>query len=260
MANYTHVYAVLEGAWVDSSPWDGEIAQCGLRVAAWPSPTSPDPMAALPIRTCELATETHDETVFSVFQGFAGTDGGLGTPAWTYPDQLALATAIYDFMNAIKARVASKFAWGRIKLSPIGPDGLNAAGPTVFSLKTPFVGTDSGQQLPPQNSVALSFVRRIPGRRGRGRMFIPAVGVGALTTDGLVGSTPNGVYRNAGKGLDTAIKAMGGGTDWEYRLVVTSAASANYVMPAEVRVGNIVDTQRRRRNAIRETFTSDNLT
>ena len=53
---------------------------------------------------------------------------------------------------------------------------------------------------------------------------------------------------------------MGGGTDWEYRLVVTSAASANYVMPAEVRVGNIVDTQRRRRNAIRETFTSDNLT
>lgn len=91
-------------------------------------------------------------------------------------------------------------------------------------------------------------------------MFIPAVGGGALTTEGQVASTPNTTYRNAGKGLDTAIKAMGGGTDWEYRMVITSAASANYVLPAEVRVGNIVDTQRRRRNAIRETFTSDVLT
>ena len=91
-------------------------------------------------------------------------------------------------------------------------------------------------------------------------MFIPAVGTGALTPEGQVGGSANTTYRNAGKGLDTAIKGMGGGTDWEYRLVVTSAASANYVMPAEVRVGNIVDTQRRRRNAIRETFTSDNLT
>ena len=197
---------------------------------------------------------------FSVFQGFQGTGGGLGTAAWTYPDQLALAAAILDFMNAIKSRVSTKFAWNRIKLSPIAPDGKNAAGPTVFSLKTPLVGTDAGQSLPPQNSVALSFVRRIPGRRGRGRMFLPAVGTGSLTPEGQVGGTANTAYRNAGKALDTAIKAMGGGTDWEYRLVVTSAASANYVMPAEVRVGNIVDTQRRRRNAIRETFTSDVLT
>ena len=260
MADYTHVYAVLEGAWIASSPWDGEIAQTGLRVAAWPSPTSPDPLAALPIRTCDLVTEMHDETEFSVFQGFTGTGGGLGTNAWEYADQLALANAIYSFMNAIKARVSSKFAWNRIKLSPVGPDGKNAAGPTVFSIKTPFVGTDSGQQLPPQNSVALSFVRRIPGRRGRGRMFIPAVGTGATTNDGMVASTPNTTYRNAGKGLDTAIKAMGGASDWEYRLVVTSAASANYVLPSQVRVGNILDTQRRRRNAVRETFTSDNLT
>ena len=260
MADYTHVYAVLEGAWVSSSVWDGEIGQCGLRVGAWPSPTSPDPLAALPIRTCELVTETHDTPDASVFQGFQGTAAGLGTPAWTYPDQLALAASILDFMNAIKGRVSTKFAWNRIKLSPIAPDGKNAAGPTVFSLKTPLVGTDSGQSLPPQNSVALSFVRRIPGRRGRGRMFLPAVGTGSLTPEGQVGGTAQTTYRNAGKALDTAIKAMGGGTDWEYRLVVTSAASANYVMPAEVRVGNIVDTQRRRRNAIRETFTSDVLT
>lgn len=91
-------------------------------------------------------------------------------------------------------------------------------------------------------------------------MFLPAVGTGSLTPEGQVGGTAQTTYRNAGKALDTAIKAMGGGTDWEYRLVVTSAASANYVMPAEVRVGNIVDTQRRRRNAIRETFTADVLT
>jgi hypothetical protein len=91
-------------------------------------------------------------------------------------------------------------------------------------------------------------------------MFLPAVGTGSLTGEGQVGGTAQTTYRNAGKALDTAIKALGGGTDWEYRLVVTSAASANYVMPAEVRVGNIVDTQRRRRNAIRETFTSDVLT
>ena len=102
MADYTHVYAVLEGAWVSSSVWDGEIGQTGLRVGAWPSPTSPDPLAALPIRTCELVTQTHDETNFSVFQGFQGTAGGLGTAAWTYPDQLALAESIYALMNAIK--------------------------------------------------------------------------------------------------------------------------------------------------------------
>jgi len=173
MADYTHVYAVLEGAWVSSSVWDGEIGQCGLRVGAWPSPTSPDPLAALPIRTCELVTETHDEADASVFQGFQGTAGGLGTAAWTYPDQVALAAAILDFMNAIKGRVSTKFAWNRIKLSPIAPDGKNAAGPTVFSLKTPLVGTDAGQSLPPRTALRFPLCAGSRGDVGEAACSFP---------------------------------------------------------------------------------------
>ena len=260
MADYTHVYAVARGHWYVSSAWAPEIAQIGMRIGAWPSPTSPDPIADLPVRTCEVTTETHDETSFDVFQGFAGTGGGMGTSAWGYADQLDVATAFRAYLLAIKAYQASVFRWSDIRMSPIGPDGTAAAGTSVFTLKSPIAGGKTDGALPPQNAVAMSWLRRIPGRRGRGRMFVPGLTKAAISSEALLESTVQNGVRDAGLALDTAVKAVGSTSDWEYRIVVCSAASEGYVLPNQVRVGDEIDTQRSRRNQRGETYSSVNLT
>ena len=260
MADYTHVYAVARGQWYVSSAWAPEIAQIGMRIGAWPSPTSPDPVADLPVRTCAVTTETHSETLFDVFQGFEGTGGGLGSSAWGYADQLDVATAFRSYLNTIKNQQTGKLSWTDIRVAPIGPDGSAAAGTSVFTLKSPIVGGKSDDPLPPQNAIAMSWLRRIPGRRGRGRMFVPGLTKQAVTSSALLDATTQTGVRDAGKALDTAVKAVGSVSDWEYRIVVCSAKSVGYVLPNQVRVGDEIDTQRSRRNQRGEVYSSVDLT
>ena len=60
---------------------------------------------------------------------------------------------------------------------------------------------------------------------------------------------------NATRALLTSIGGIGGG-DVNTKVVVTSAGNDRYVLPSEVRIGNQVDTVRRRRNGVRETYTT----
>lgn len=248
MARFTHVNVVLSGGWVSGSYWDEEIAQTGFRVACWPQTTSPDTDALLPVRDCDTTYEVVDDSQFSGIQGFDAE-----AEYWDQNDQLDVASAAVDWINAIKGLQSSKFAWTAIKLSPIGQDGNLAASSTLLTLKTPILGSNNSTMAPPQLSVATSFRTGVPGRRGRGRMYLPALHNGLTTADGTVGSSTRTTLANAGRALLNAVQSIALGV--EYRIVVTSAKNPRYVLPQQVRVGDQFDVQRRRRNAVRETYT-----
>lgn len=248
MARFTHVNVVLSGGWVSGSYWDEEIAQTGFRVACWPQTTSPDTDALLPVRDCETTYEVIDDSTFSGIQGFDAE-----AEYWDQPDQLEIAQAGVAWINAVKGYQSSKFAWTSIKLSPIGTDGNLAASSTLLTLKSPILGSNNSTQAPPQLSIATSFRTGVPGRRGRGRMYLPALHNSLTTVDGTVGSTTRTGLANAGRALLNGIESVALGV--EYRLVVTSAKNPRYVLPQQVRVGDQFDVQRRRRNAVREAYT-----
>ena len=249
MSQYSHVYAVMSGAYKSGTPWFGEIAQVGLRIGVWPDPVTVDLDAALPLRDATSKYTPYDDAAFTGAVGFSGQD-----IYWTAEDQKDVANAMRAWADAIKAQMAASFEWRSVKLTPISPDGKAATNPSNFVFKTKVSGTGSNA-LPPQCAIACSLRSVVPGRRGRGRLYVPAVSTGVLTVDALIGSSAQTALGNATRALLTSIGGIGGG-DVNTKVVVTSAGNDRYVLPSEVRIGNQVDTVRRRRNGVRETYTT----
>ena len=248
MSQYSHVYAVMQGAFKSGTSWFGEMAQVGLRIAVWPTTATVDTDAPLPIRDCTSKYGTYDDAAFTGAVGFNGAE-----IYWTTEDQKDVANAMRSWADAIKGLQSQDFEWKSVKLTPISPDGKAAANPSNFVFKTKVAGTNAGL-LPPQLAVAASLRSVVPGRRGRGRMYVPALGGSAVfASNGMVGSTATTTLGNATRALLTSIGGIGGG-DVNTKVVVTSAGNDRYVLPSEVRIGNQADTQRRRRNGVRETY------
>lgn len=133
----------------------------------------------------------------------------------------------------------------------VGAYILDAGGRSVAQAAAAFppnVTGLSGTSLPLQLAMAVSLSTELAGRRGKGRVYLGGLAptsLGALGRfqpdfcDGVAESFANFV---------TALAAAG------HQLVVASQ-TANQANPVTtVRVGDVPDVQRRRRNALRETY------
>jgi hypothetical protein len=130
---------------------------------------------------------------------------------------------------------------------------------------TPLAGGASGSPLPLENSVVLSWGTNKLGPRGRGRVYSPVPPVSILDSTGAVSDTPQTNYLNNAVDLLQGI-ALDRGTGLSalhVRPCVTgpsstggSGAYQSYAVIKTVSVGDIVDTQRRRRNKEPETRVS----
>ena len=121
-------------------------------------------------------------------------------------------------------------------------------------------GASSGVVLPLQNTVALSTRTPNTTRRGRGRMYLPAMSVGPLGgSDGLLTSAAAGHIAGTGKTLLNALKVGTFGVTAVVRPVVIGSPWTTYFRITQTRVGNVVDSQRRRRRQITETYESVDL-
>lgn len=249
MATFTHASVTISGGFNTGTYWDEEIAQVGFRVACWPKVTTPSVDAPLPIRECSIVYQEVNEADVTGVAGWYGE-----TEYWSLEDQLSVVAACTAWINGVRTQQSSSFSWTSIKIAPIGPDGHNAASSSFFTYRTPIAGASAGAMLPPQLSICTTFKAAVPGRRGRGRMYLPALQQGTNGTSGTVASSARTALGNAGRKLIDDINAISIGT--RYELVVTSAQNPRYVLPQQVRVGDQFDTQRRRRGGVRESFTN----
>lgn len=122
-----------------------------------------------------------------------------------------------------------------------------AAGERVQA--SPAAGADT-TALPPQTSVVVSLLTGTPGARNRGRMYFPSPGRTALTATGRLSTTARDVLRDRMKVfLD----------HWNADPVTMPAAVASnaglfVASVTSIRVGDVVDTQRRRRDSLPEAY------
>lgn len=106
-------------------------------------------------------------------------------------------------------------------------------------------GTSTAEMLPFQCATAVSLRTIFATRSGRGRFFLPPVSVAAIASGRLLTTATN----TLADGVEALMLSMqtGGATPVVYSRVARAAVTIN-----AIDVGNVIDTQRRRRNKLIE--------
>lgn len=106
-------------------------------------------------------------------------------------------------------------------------------------------------------AMVLSLKTALPGGRGRGRLYWPATGVGLSPTTLRVAPANVSTFLSAIKGYLAAIEgAIDASVDGGMGLVVWSRTNSAVSLVNTVQMGDVLDTQRRRRDAVTEGYSS----
>jgi hypothetical protein len=130
---------------------------------------------------------------------------------------------------------------------------------------TALQGGEGGGALPPQLSLVASLNSSIPrGPAAKGRMYLPGI---RLAIDGTTGKISPTEQNQIKANLATFFNAVNASSDIPGKVALVSEGRValfggvdplnKYV--TRVKVGNIYDTQRRRRNQLVETYVSQDL-
>jgi len=195
-------------------------------------------------------------TFATTIQGVSGQDATwnwdlawYGTQKFTDANNLALANHAVTLWNAIKALAPTDSRLTSVRISAFGTDKKVINGANVYTLKTPVAGTGTAStQMPAQIAITASLRTGARGAAGRGRMFLP-LHAGSTAT-GLIGSTNKNTVGNGVSDFVENIRAVGP------LAAIVNPTPLTYSDIDDVQVGNFYDTQRRRENAMDETYTS----
>lgn len=193
----------------------------------------------------------------------------IGPPTGTFltqPELPAVANAMFPhWVTLFNAITTTQVRLDKVRIANVGPDGKvprDVAGAFVQGDSTAAparVGGGTGK-VPFQVSLALSLTTAFSGPTGRGRIFVPCPlftvgGQGQLVTATV--AVVAGATRTFVNSINASMVNNGGG-----RVCIASGGSPTKALApglrpvTGVRVGTVLDTQRRRRNALVETYSS----
>lgn len=256
MPGIGHFYVTAHGEWF-SGDWVGEIAQVGMR---WTTQNDqnpqPGPIITLPdLGPATAVFEERDLTDFTVSQTFDCNFPGVGPQTDWAAISDDLVQDFLAFLTALKTTQSPKFHWTHFKVAPIERGtGKYLAPSTIYTLKVPVAGTGPAT-APPELAIAMSLRTAIVGKRGRGRMYFPALSSTQVDSDGLVAGNTLTTMSTQLQLLVQAWKNLPGLDQSVPDVVICSAASTTAVIPMEVRIGNHFDVQRRRQHQVPEEYT-----
>lgn len=193
------------------------------------------------------------------FLGFDSSDSTAPTQQGA-DDILAAWTT---FFSASGSLISNRYATTQVKLSSLNTAGDTLADETKYAYPaTALVGATTSTTLPPQCSLVVTLKSTIAhGRGSKGRMYLPGISV-IIGTDGKVASTSVGTIAT---NLQSFFNLMGNDADLPGRLILASKAPNILGVGAfnqnvtSIAVGDVIDTQRRRRNGLSEVYTTKAL-
>nr|CRY96717.1 hypothetical protein [uncultured prokaryote] len=164
-------------------------------------------------------------------------------------------------------RIAWATAWARSRFGPSPQTTFNGVTGRIIgtSGKTdvvaeslqdpPVLGNTNDTLLPNQCALVVTLQTGQAGRTHRGRMYIPCTG-NAISSDGRL---PQSVAQSTADGLKNVIEAtndaLAAALPTRFRVAVQSSVPPfDQAEVTSVRVGDVVDTQRRRRSSLRENY------
>lgn len=172
----------------------------------------------------------------------------------------AFADAITAWFQRETSWISPNAVLDRVKVNLVGPDGRYVSQGDTVEVEIPDVpGGSAGQTLPPQCTCAVSLLsdrRRGPGSHGR---FYPPLAGTPVQSDGKIQAAVAKSMADSASQLVRALADAGGTTalagPGPLRVVNASAVGAGrFDLVTRVRVGRVVDTIQRRRNALTEEY------
>lgn len=237
--------------------WDGEISMWGIRLlvdTAIPDLATGlrDLQAFLVNDAAVVSTTTH----LNKQQGWTGDASG-GTNV-TDADQDAIAEAAWSFVDTLKSYIPNSYHVESIRLYALDDNLRAPVAPCIYVPSTTLAGTGSSA-LPPQVALVVSTNSATIGRKGRGRFYVGPLANGAISADGKAGSTVRSTALNGAQTLLNALRIDGTGTATAYAPVTVHRGTTTCSVINKVRVDELFDTQRRRRNRVSGTYTAADL-
>jgi hypothetical protein len=251
MTDFRHGLLLFSGGYTDEAL---EHWQFGIRLLIVNSVTTPDDEGDLPTNDVNHVSAVRHEADWDI-ENLWTTNVGIDAFA---PDDYLNDQAAPAIITAITAlQLSNHVRLDALKLSPITTLGHVADLRTcrlTWTGSNP-TGANSGNALPIQDAVAVSWQTPVLGRKGRGRIFLPQGTSSNLDSGGgLDGGRADGIAAAAATMLEDISLTPGLGGGWHVRPIVTAARGTHYGVVTQVRVGNVIDTQRRRRRSLKETY------
>lgn len=178
----------------------------------------------------------------------------------TLPIPAAFGTAIANasrtcFVN-LAPYTSAMVSWTGVRLDWYGSGGLLIASLDATATGGSAGGSAAGNH-PPQTCVVVSMRSAGTGPTARGRMYWPLLS-GTVST--ATGTFPSADASSIAGHLRTFLLAVGADTTWSAAgwdpVVVSQTAGGLDRLLTHLKVGNVFDTQRRRRNKVIETYST----
>jgi hypothetical protein len=180
-----------------------------------------------------------------------------------------IRSAWYTFFTAPASQISNRWETTLVKVSSLGMDGKSDSQDTIYSA---FAGNCKGVAttfFPPQIALAATMTSAVArGVGAKGRMFIPGVSMAVEYNGTILTGAINGLrdkfvdFLNACNTstatADTVVLASHGSINKDGTPKVGGKAPITKAVTG-VRVGNVYDTQRRRRNGISESYVTGTL-
>lgn len=248
-----HLFLVAHFGYTDSD-YSAESAQCGIRL--WCDLSIPDSEGSLPT-TGDYSADTAGDSGGGLHTTSNWKwETGLGTvvsPIDYLQDQAAPAWTA--FMGAVS--ISSKVFLRELRLYPMQGNGKAfESRVAVCSFDSPVPGGRSGDMVPSEVSLVVSWGTSRPGAHGRGRIFLPPTTTSGVASDGLVLGTMQGDTADAAADLLSGLAFDAVSPDGTHvRPSVIGSPWDHYAVIRSLSVGSVFDAQRRRRRQLLETRT-----
>lgn len=150
-------------------------------------------------------------------------------------------------LSGIASMMTSACNIDEVQVQFFGTDNLLSAQSTPA---IPSFGGSGSIKAPPQCALTISLQTGLPGASYRGRIYWPALGASLQNTGRITGySGLVANYRTLFNTINNELSAYG-----NLKYAVYSPTKDVLTAVSNIRVGDVLDTQRRRRDAIAETY------
>lgn len=196
----------------------------------------------------------------------------LGNPAADTPDWDNVAGQVaghwQTFFTTAAHGISGVYKTVQVKIAQINVNGTtDDENIDYYTYPTPIVGGAVGQAYPPQLTVAATMTTdRQRGLASKGRMYIPGIN---FAIDGATGKLTSTQTNNLNTGFKAFLDAVNADAGVPANVVVASKGHKTNTLDANgqpvyvdgltalvtgCRIGDVYDTQRRRRNDFVETY------
>ena len=198
-----------------------------------------------------------EEWTTGFYMGASGTDATA--PSQTFMDNAA--GYWQTFFTAVNSKVSNRYQTTFLKGVLVGTDGKTIDGTTKFhNFTTAISGNKGADHAPPQCSLVATLTSAVPrGQASKGRMYLPGIASPVDTTGHLPSTDISGLSGT----FSTFLNALNADIEQPGRLILASKAGGTVLVPTlpinrdvtGYKIGNVYDTQRRRRDQLVEVYT-----